>query len=381
LETNISFVVEGSSLRKALNVIHDSFFLSEYNVLNLFICGVGTVGGRLIEQIRAQYGELKRKRRLKLNVVGIANSTHAIFNRDGIDLDGYADMLRNSEHSDITRLRNEIVKMNIFNSVFVDCTASKDVAQIYQDLLEHNISVVAANKTAASADYESYTKLKQTALARGVKFRFETNVGAGLPIIGTINDLRYSGDRILHIEAVLSGTLNFIFNEIAAGTRMSEAVRHAKEQGYSEPDPRVDLSGIDVVRKIVILTREAGYKIGMEDVKLEPLMPSELFEGHLDDFWKQLPDIDDDFERRRLQAGAEGKRLRFVAEMDKGQARVSLRAIGKEHPFYNLEGSNNIVMLTTERYKEYPMLIQGYGAGAGVTAAGVFANILSIANV
>lgn len=381
LETNISFVVEGSSLRKALNVIHDSFFLSEYNVLNLFICGVGTVGGRLIEQICAQYGELKRKRRLKLNVVGIANSTHAIFNRDGIDLDGYADMLRNSEHSDITRLRNEIVKMNIFNSVFVDCTASKDVAQIYQDLLEHNISVVAANKTAASADYESYTKLKQTALARGVKFRFETNVGAGLPIIGTINDLRYSGDRILHIEAVLSGTLNFIFNEIAAGTRMSEAVRHAKEQGYSEPDPRVDLSGIDVVRKIVILTREAGYKIGMEDVKLEPLMPSELFEGHLDDFWKQLPDIDDDFERRRLQAGAEGKRLRFVAEMDKGQARVSLRAIGKEHPFYNLEGSNNIVMLTTERYKEYPMLIQGYGAGAGVTAAGVFANILSIANV
>lgn len=380
-ETNISFVVDGKNLRKSLNVLHDSFFLSEYNVLNLFICGVGTVGNKLIEQIRSQYEELKQNRRLKLNVVGIASSSRAVFNRDGIDLDNYKELLQGSDKSDNERLRKEVVGMNIFNSVFVDCTASKEVAALYQEFLEHNISVIAANKIAASSDYDSYIKLKKTALARGVKFRFETNVGAGLPIIGTINDLCNSGDRILKIEAVLSGTLNFIFNELSANVPFSETVRRAKEQGYSEPDPRIDLSGTDVVRKLVILTREAGYKVEIGDVKKQLFIPEPFFNGTLEEFWSNLPNLDADFERRRREITADGKRWRFVARMENGQTSVSLQAVGENHPFYNLEGSNNIVMLTTERYKEYPMLIQGYGAGASVTAAGVFANIMSIANI
>lgn len=380
-ETNISFVINGTYLRKALNVLHDSFFLSEYKVLNLFICGIGTVGGRLIEQIHNQYEELKEHSRLKLNVVGIASSKNAIFDRDGIDLTHYREALKDSAPSDVEALKEKILSMNIFNSVFVDCTASKDVAQLYQTLLEHNINVVAANKIAASSDYQSYTKLKQTALDRGVIYRFETNVGAGLPIIGTINDLRNSGDRILKIEAVLSGTLNYIFNELSAQVPFSETVRLAKENGYSEPDPRIDLSGTDVIRKLVILTREAGYQIEQADVEKHLFIPQQLFEGTVDDFWRQLPSLDADFEARRQQLESEGKRWRFVAEMDKGVAKVSLKAVAKGHPFYNLQGSNNIVMLTTERYKEFPMLIQGYGAGASVTAAGVFANIMSIANI
>lgn len=380
-ETNISFVVKAEFLRKSLNVLHDSFFLSEYKVLNLFICGVGTVGGKLIEQIKKQYEELKERNRLKLNVVGIASSRNAIFNRDGLDLENFHDELKRSAPSTPERLRDAVINMNIFNSVFVDCTASKDIAMLYQSFLEHNISVVAANKIAASSDYDSYLKLKTTALARGVKFRFETNVGAGLPIIGTINDLRNSGDKILKIEAVLSGTLNFIFNEISADVPFSETVRRAKEQGYSEPDPRIDLSGTDVVRKLVILSREAGYKVEQADVEKHLFVPDEYFEGSLEDFWERLPRLNADFEKRRKQLEAEGKRWRFVATMEGGKTNVALKAVDRNHPFYNLEGSNNIVLLTTDRYKAYPMQIQGYGAGAGVTAAGVFANIMSIANI
>lgn len=380
-ETNISFVVKAEFLRKSLNVLHDSFFLSEYKVLNLFICGVGTVGGKLIEQIKKQYEELKERNRLKLNVVGIASSRNAIFNRDGLDLENFHDELKRSEPSTPERLRDAVINMNIFNSVFVDCTASKDIAMLYQSFLEHNISVVAANKIAASSDYDSYLRLKTTALARGVKFRFETNVGAGLPIIGTINDLRNSGDKILKIEAVLSGTLNFIFNEISADVPFSETVLRAKEQGYSEPDPRIDLSGTDVVRKLVILSREAGYKVEQADVEKHLFVPDEYFEGSLEDFWERLPQLNADFEKRRKQLEAEGKRWRFVATMEGGKTNVALKAVDRNHPFYNLEGSNNIVLLTTDRYKAYPMQIQGYGAGAGVTAAGVFANIMSIANI
>ena len=380
-ETNISFVVKAEFLRKSLNVLHDSFFLSEYKVLNLFICGVGTVGGKLIEQIKKQYEELKERNRLKLNVVGIASSRNAIFNRDGLDLENFHDELKRSEPSTPERLRDAVINMNIFNSVFVDCTASKDIAMLYQSFLEHNISVVAANKIAASSDYDSYLRLKTTALARGVKFRFETNVGAGLPIIGTINDLRNSGDKILKIEAVLSGTLNFIFNEISADVPFSETVRRAKEQGYSEPDPRIDLSGTDVVRKLVILSREAGYKVEQADVEKHLFVPDEYFEGSLEDFWERLPRLNADFEKRRKQLEAEGKRWRFVATMEGGKTNVALKAVDRNHSFYNLEGSNNIVLLTTDRYKAYPMQIQGYGAGAGVTAAGVFANIMSIANI
>ncbi|WP_303045043.1 bifunctional aspartate kinase/homoserine dehydrogenase I [Duncaniella muris] len=379
-ETNISFVVHGDYLRKSLNVIHDSFFLSEYKELNLFICGVGTVGGMLIEQIRSQQEKLMQTHRLKLNVVGIASSHKAVFSRAGIDLATYREQLDASPESSSERLRDGVVGMNIFNSVFVDCTASKEVAELYQTFLDNNISVVAANKVAASSSYETYRRLKSTALQRGVKYLFETNVGAGLPIIGTINDLVSSGDRILKIEAVLSGTLNFIFNAISDKVSFSETVRLAKELGYSEPDPRIDLSGQDVVRKLVILTREAGYKAEQDEVEKHLFVPDEMFIGSLEDFWKKLPELDADFEARRQVLAAEGKRWRFVAKMENGEMSVGLQAVDSRHPFYGLEGSNNIVLLTTERYHEYPMLIQGYGAGAEVTAAGVFANIMSTAN-
>ena len=387
-ETNISFVVDGRFLRKSLNVLHDSFFLSEYKVLNLFICGIGTVGGMLLEQIRTQQQFLMQSRRLKLNVVGISDVDNFVLDRDGIDLDNYEKILRAGYPANTEHMKEEIVKMNIFNSVFVDCTASRQIASLYQTFLEHNISVVAANKIAASSDYDSYLKLKQTARDRGVWFRYETNVGAGLPIIGTINDLCNSGDKILKIEAILSGTLNFIFNEIAADVPFSETVRRAKEQRYSEPDPRIDLSGTDVIRKLVILTREAGYKVEQEDVEKHLFVPNDFFEGSIDDFWKRLPELDADFEARRKVLEAEGKRWRFVATMEADEnnpssfkTSVALKEVPSDHPFYPLEGSNNIVLLTTERYKEYPMLIQGYGAGAAVTAAGVFANIMSIANI
>ena len=394
-ETNISFVVDGRFLRKSLNVLHDSFFLSEYKVLNLFICGIGTVGGMLLEQIRTQQQYLMQTKRLQLNVVGISDVDNFVLDRDGIDLDNYEKILRAGYPANTEHMRDEIVKMNIFNSVFVDCTASRQIASLYQTFLEHNISVVAANKIAASSDYDSYQsdydsylKLKQTARDRGVWFRYETNVGAGLPIIGTINDLCNSGDKILKIEAILSGTLNFIFNEIAADVPFSETVRRAKEQRYSEPDPRIDLSGTDVIRKLVILTREAGYKVEQDDVEKHLFVPDSYFEGSIDDFWKRLPELDADFEARRKVLEAENKRWRFVATMEADEkdtssfkTSVALKEVPYGHPFYGLEGSNNIVLLTTERYKEYPMLIQGYGAGAAVTAAGVFANIMSIANI
>ena len=387
-ETNISFVVDGKFLRKSLNVLHDSFFLSEYKVLNLFICGIGTVGGMLLEQIRTQQQFLMQSRRLKLNVVGISDVDNFVLDRDGIDLDNYEKILRAGFPANTEHMRDEIVKMNIFNSVFVDCTASRQIAMLYQTFLEHNISVVAANKIAASSDYDSYVKLRQTARDRGVWFRYETNVGAGLPIIGTINDLCNSGDKILKIEAILSGTLNFIFNEIAADVPFSETVRRAKEERYSEPDPRIDLSGTDVIRKLVILTREAGYKVEQADVEKHLFVPDSYFEGSLDDFWAKLPELDADFEARRKVLESENKRWRFVATMEADEndptnfkTSVALKEVPYGHPFYGLEGSNNIVLLTTERYKEYPMLIQGYGAGAAVTAAGVFANIMSIANI
>ena len=380
-ETNISFVVDGLFLRKTLNVIHDSFFLSEYQVLNLFLCGVGTVGSSLIAQLAQQSEKLKKERGLKLKVVGIASGHNAMFDREGISLENCREQLAHSAPSDLNRLRDEVIGMNIFNSVFVDCTASSDVAGLYQEFLEHNISVVAANKAAASSDYATYQKLKSTARKRGVKFLFETNVGAGLPIIRTMNDLLNSGDKILKIEAVLSGTLNFIFNKISADVPFSETVRLAKEEGYSEPDPRVDLSGKDVIRKLVILAREAGYRIEQSDVEKHLFVPDSFFRGTLDEFWKNLPSLDADFERRRKVLESEGKRWRFVSRYENGKASVELCEVGREHPFYTLEGSNNIILLTTERYKEYPMQIQGYGAGAGVTAAGVFADIMSIAHV
>ena len=381
-ETNISFVVDGDSLRKTLNVIHDSFFLSEYQVLNLFMCGIGTVGSSLIEQIHGQQEKLMEERGLRLRIVGIANGHKALFNRRGIDLDNYRTLLEEKGiPSSPQILRDEIINMNIFNSVFVDCTASPAIAGLYKELLSHNVSVVAANKIAASSEYENYSELKHIARQRGVKFLFETNVGAGLPVINTINDLINSGDKILKIQAVVSGTLNFIFNTISADVPFSQTILKAAQEGYSEPDPRVDLSGTDVIRKLVILAREAGYRINQEDVEKHLFIPDEYFEGSVDDFWKNVSQLDANFEKKRQVLEAQQKRWRFVATLENGQGMVSLQEVDRNHPFYNLEGSNNIILLTTERYKEYPMLIQGYGAGASVTAAGVFADIMSIANI
>ena len=379
---NISIVIKSCDLRKALNAIHDSFFLSSSQVLNLFVVGVGTVGGDLLKQIAKQQDNLLHNKALCLRVVGIANSRKCIFNRDGIDLSTYREQL---EASDIVStppyFKEEILRMNMFNSVFVDCTDSVDVAAQYYDLLSHNVSVVAANKIAASSSYNNYVMLKETANARDVKFLFETNVGAGLPIINTINALTNSGDSILRIEAVLSGTLNYIFNTISADVPLSRAIEMAQEAGYSEPDPRVDLSGKDVLRKLVILAREAGYAIEQEDVTVSHFIPTEYFDGDIETFMQHIKDMDTEFESMRQKYAEEGKHLRYVASLNDGVAKIGLQAVDSQHPLYQLEDSNNVILISTERYREYPMIIKGYGAGASVTAAGVFADIISIANI
>ena len=381
-ETNISFVTNVSSLKKALNVIHDSFFLSEYQVLNIFLTGIGTVGGSLLDQIRQQQSLLMRQNGVKLNVVGIADINKAIFNRDGIDLEKYMDLLYNEGvETSPELLKQEILNMNIFNSVFVDCTASPKIAGLYRELLEHNVSVVAANKIAASSEYENYMGLKNLARQKGIKYLFETNVGAGLPIINTINNLINSGDRILKMEAVLSGTLNYIFNTISAEIPFSKTIKMAQEARYAEPDPRIDLSGKDVIRKILILAREAGYKLEQDDVIKNLFVPEKYFQGSLDDFWASIGEMDAEFEQKRQVLEAQNKRFRFVATMENGACSVGLQEVSSAHPFYDLEGSNNIILITTERYLQYPMMIKGYGAGASVTAAGVFADIISIANI
>ncbi len=381
-ETNISCVISKNDLRKSLNVIHDSFFLSPFQELNLFVIGTGTVGGKLLTQIKQQQNTLKEQNKLRINVVGIANGRKAMFNREGISLDGYYEnLMENGMKSSPDVIKEEIMKMNIFNSVFVDCTASDSISELYEELMSKNISVVTANKIAASSDYENYRTLKETARKSGVKFLFETNVGAGLPIINTMNSLTNSGDIIVKLEAVLSGTLNFIFNTLSEEIPFSKAIRMAVDAQYAEPDPRVDLSGLDVTRKLVILSREAGAKVNQEDVKKNLFIPQKYFDGTLDEFWQTISEMDEEFEIKRKKLEKENKKLRFVAQYDNDKCEVGLREVEQGHPFYNLEGSNNIIMITTERYNEYPMVIKGYGAGASVTAAGVFSDIISIANI
>lgn len=381
-ETNISFVIDLKNLRKALNVIHDSFFLSETQVINMFMVGIGNVGQHLLEQIRLQHDNLLKNKALELRVVGIANSRKCVFNREGIDIANYKELLEKSNViATPENIKDGVLGMNIFNSVFVDCTANENISSLYAELLSHNVNVVAANKIAASSCYKNYFKLKQIARKKDVKFLFETNVGAGLPIINTINSLINSGDKILKIEAVLSGTLNYIFNVLSKDIPMSRAIMMAKEAGYSEPDPRVDLSGKDVIRKLVILAREAGYAVEQDDVEKHLFIPNEYFEGTLEDFFTNIVNIDAEFEAKRAKAEADEQRFRFVARLDEGKLDVSLQKVSSAHPFYVLEGSNNVILLTTERYNEYPMVIKGYGAGAEVTAAGVFADIISIANI
>ena len=381
-ETNISFVIKRKYLSKALNVLHDAFFLADYQALNIFLVGTGTVGGSLLEQIEHQQEKILKQNSVKLNVVGITDINGSVFDEHGIDLKNYQEILKEkgipTKPEDI---KNKIIEMNLFNSVFVDCTASPAIATLYLDLLQHNVSVVAANKIAASGPYDLYAELKNTARKKGIKYLFETNVGAGLPIINTMNSLINSGDRILKIEAVLSGTLNYIFNTISETIPFSKTIEMAKEARFAEPDPRIDLSGTDVIRKLVILARESGYKVEQADVKKNLFVPDKYFEGTLEDFWANISELDAEFEDKRKQLAAENKKYRFVATMKEGVCEVGLQAVSASHPFYDLEGSNNIVTIQTERYFNDPMIIKGYGAGASVTAAGVFGDIMSIANI
>lgn len=381
-ETNISFVVEVESLKKTIQVIHDSFFLSDYQVLNVYIAGTGLVGKNLLEQIEMQQLTLMKNNSLKINVVGITNSSRFISNAEGVNLENYKNELSKSENISTPELFSaHIIANNLFNSVFVDCTASHEVAEVYEKLLANHISVVTANKIAASSGYSNYIKLKSTARKHSSKFLFETNVGAGLPIIKTIGDLRNSGDVILKIEAVVSGTLNYLFNVMSETTPISKAILMAKEAGFAEPDPRLDLNGTDVIRKLVILSREAGYKLEQSDVEKELFIPNKYFEGSLDNFWSNITEIDAEFEKRRKELERKNKRWRFIAELNEGKASVALKEVDNTSPFFHMEGSNNVISLTTERYKECPMQIKGYGAGASVTAAGIFADIISIANI
>ncbi len=381
-ELNISVVIKNQNLKKALNVIHDGFFLSKYKELHLFLAGTGFVGSSLINQLWKQHDLLLKDHNLKINLLGIANSRQMVIGSKPIPLEiSRATLASDGKKSDIGMFINQMTKLNLRNSVFIDCTANEKVASGYRDALKKYVSVVTANKIACSSDYSYYHELKSLANEKGVRFMYETTVGAGLPVIKTINDLIVSGDRILKIEAVLSGTLNFIFNTLGPDMPLSKTVRIAKEKGISEPDPRVDLSGTDVVRKILILSREAGYPVDQKDVFVKEILPKECFEGDPESFYDRISKYDAEFEEKRKILVRQNRKWRFFASMDRGKATVELITVDSSHPTFDLEGSNNIVLLTTERYRELPMVIKGYGAGADVTAAGVFADIMRVVNV
>jgi bifunctional aspartokinase / homoserine dehydrogenase 1 len=381
-ELNISVVIKNESLKKALNVIHDGFFLSRYKEMYLFVAGTGLVGTSLLKQIQNQSSTLLSEHNLKVNLMGVTNSRKMLIDKKGISLENYRDTLKTSgEKGDITDFIQQMTRLNLRNAVFIDCTANENIASRYGDILSRYVSIVTANKIACSSEYNYYQKLKTIANEKGVRFIYETTVGAGLPIIKTINDLVVSGDKILKIEAVLSGTMNFIFNEIGPEMPLSSAIRKAREKGYSEPDPRVDLSGTDVVRKILILAREAGYPIEKDDVIVNKFLPDNCFEGDMNDFFEKVKEYDAEFEQKRKELVRQNKKWRFFATLDHGKAKVELLTIGSDHPSFNLEGSNNIILLTTNRYHELPMVIKGYGAGAEVTAAGVFADLMRVVNV
>lgn len=381
-ELNISWVVRHTDLRKTLNVVHESFFLSENSELNVFLMGTGLVGSHLLTQVAGQQQKLLRDSHLKIKLAGIANRKRMLFDRDGIEVIHFREeMTEKGDPSSVEDFIQKMISLNLYNSVFVDCTASEEVAAAYHTILGENISIVAANKIAASSRYDNYLSLKKSAKRKGIKFLFETNVGAGLPIINTLNDLVNSGDKILKIEAVLSGTLNFIFNTLSAENPLSKTIGMARNAGFTEPDPRVDLSGADVVRKLMILARESGYRIDKEDVVVNSFIPEEFFSGSLDEFWKKIPEMDPVFEEKRRLLVQNNCRWRFVASFEEGHAEVGLQEIGRNHPFYDLEGSNNMIIYRTERYNEFPMLIKGYGAGAAVTAAGVFADLIKVSNI
>jgi len=381
-ELNISVVIPKSDEGKALNALHESFFLSDIQELHVFMIGVGLIGSTLIEQIKKQADFLKEKRQLLIKIVGLTNSKKMIFSPEGINLENWKEQLDNSEEKMI--LDRFVAKMktyNLSNTIFVDNTANEIIASKYNEILDASISISTPNKIATSSTYLQYQQLKALAEKRGVQFLYETNVGAGLPVISTLNDLIDSGDEILKIEGVLSGSLSFIFNSFGPGMKFSDIVNQAAELGYTEPDPRIDLKGIDVRRKLIILARETGLPLEAKDVEIESILPEACITAKsVADFFGEVKKADNYFEERRSNAAADNKVLRMVATLENNKAKIKLEAVGPDHPFYSLNGSDNMIVFTSERYKDRPLVIRGPGAGAEVTAAGVFAEIISIGN-
>jgi aspartokinase/homoserine dehydrogenase 1 len=377
-EKNISAVISQKDVRKAINVLHEEFFETTYKQLNVFIAGTGNVGGKLIEQIRKQFSFLEQDLRLQIQITGLANSKHILINEDGIALATWKEQLAQSDKGNIHEFVRQIIRRNLRNSVFVDVTANAEVAAVYKTLLEKSVAVVACNKIACSSSYESYKQLKSLAREFNASFLFETNVGAGLPVIGTLNDLLRSGDKVNRIQAVLSGTLNFVFNHYDGTRPFAEVVRQAQDEGYTEPDPRLDLGGTDVMRKIMILAREAGQHLEMEDISNEYFLPASCFEGSVADFYAEMAKQEPHFRKLYADAAAKQAKLKFVASYENGKAAVGLRHIPADSDFYHLYGKDNLVLFYTERYPEQPLVIKGAGAGADVTASGVFADIIRV---
>ncbi len=380
-ERNISAVINESDVKKALNALHEEFFEENIKQLNLFVMGVGNVGAKFLEQVRQQCSYLKEKLKLNIRVIGISNSRTMVFQDGGISLDKWESRLADGEKANKAEFFKMVQKLNYRNSIFVDNTASDEVASTYGSYLGNSISVVTCNKIACSSKYENYQNLKDLAREYNAPFLFETNVGAGLPIIDTLKHLIASGDKVLKIQAVLSGSLNFVFNNFNDSTTFHEIVKQAQEQGYTEPDPKIDLSGIDVMRKILILARESGNLLEIEDIENKPFLPQESLEtGNNDDFFASLIEYEADFQKLYKDAASKGSKLKYVAQFEDGKASVGLQEIPKGHDFYNLEGSDNIVLFYTQRYPNQPMIIKGAGAGAEVTASGIFADIIRIGN-
>ena len=379
-ELNISVVIEKKNLSKALNSLHESFFLSAERKFNLFMIGVGNVGKVFLDQIHQQNEFLEKAFQINLNVAGLANSRKMLFSETPIDLENWSSVLE-SDGTTMTldSFKDSMISMNLRNSIFIDCTASNEVPELYEEILKSSISVVTPNKVACSSDFDHYLHLKKTATKYQARFLFETNVGAGLPVISTLSDLLKSGDRIYKIQAVLSGTLNFLFNEYDGSTKFSDIVKRAKEEGYTEPDPRIDLSGVDVMRKILILARESGYKMELDEIENRPFVPEECMEtDSIEAFYEKLDEYDHVFKEIVDSAAKEGKRVKYVATMDHGKASSGLETYGPEHPFYELAGKDNIVLFQTQRYPEQPLVVKGAGAGAAVTASGIFADVMRI---
>ncbi|MBK8611691.1 MAG: bifunctional aspartate kinase/homoserine dehydrogenase I [Chitinophagaceae bacterium] len=380
-ERNISAVINTADVKKAINVLHEAFFETTYRQVNLFIAGLGNVGQKLLAQLQQQKQFLQEHLRIQVKVVGIANSKKMYVNEDGVDFINWQPELEKGEPMNLAAFTAAIQAKNLRNSVFADITANDELAMTYGDLLQKSISVVACNKVAASSSYAYYKKLKGLATEFNCQFLFETNVGAGLPIIGTLKDLLHSGDQINRIQAVLSGTLNFVFNNYDGTTSFASVVKQAQDEGYTEPDPRLDLSGKDVMRKIMILARESGEQMEMEDISNNSFMPESCMTGSVADFYTAMEKEEAHFKKILDAAKAAGKKLKFVASYDKGKAAVGLQQVDEQSDFYHLYGKDNVVLFYTDRYPEQPLVIKGAGAGAEVTASGVFADIIRAAGV